>query len=220
MRNTLTKINIPFYRTREIKKLYEVFCDEQKIIYKKSNNLDYKLDLNFRKNEFYKILKAKFHWIKNDEYQEMYKLIKENELTLAFNIKKRDISEKYKTNLIKLFCIIDNDNNNVLDLDEFKMLMLKFHISDYNNIQKTFKEADSNGDGLLSIDEFIEFLSLNNDLLEKMDTIIDCKHEFNRSIDKRTLLFKDFPGSPLKIIKNWRPSLANLRSPNSIKKGL
>ena len=38
-----------------------------------------------------------------------------------------------------------------------------------------------------------------------MDTIIECKHDYNRSIDKRTLLFKDFPGSPLKIIKNWRP---------------
>ena len=203
-------INIPFYRTREIKKLYEVFCIKQK-----KNN-----DINIRKKEFYKVLKAKFRWINNEEYQEMYKLIKENELTIIFDAKKRDISQKYKKNLIKLFCTIDNDNNNLLDLDEFKMFMLKFNIYDYNNIQKIFNEADLNGDGLLSIDEFIEFLALNNDLLEKMDTIIECKHDYNRSIDKRTLLFKDFPGSPLKLIKNWRPSLANLRSPNSIKKGL
>ena len=203
-------INIPFYRTREIKKLYEVFCIKQK-----KNN-----DINIRKKEFYKVLKAKFRWINNEEYQEMYKLIKENELTIIFDAKKREISQKYKKNLIKLFCTIDNDNNNLLDLDEFKMFMLKFNIYDYNNIQKIFNEADLNGDGVLSIDEFIEFLALNNDLLEKMDTIIECKHDYNRSIDKRTLLFKDFPGSPLKLIKNWRPSLANLRSPNSIKKGL
>jgi hypothetical protein len=200
-------MNIPFYRTREIKKLYEVFCDEEK-----STILDY------RKNQFYKVLKAKFRWINNEEYQEMYKLIKENELTIIFDAKKRDISQKYKKKIIKLFCNIDNDNNNLLDLDEFKMLMLKFHISDYNNIREMFKEADLNGDGVLSIDEFIEFLALNNDLLEKMDTIIECKHDYNYTIDRRTLLFKDFPGSPLKIIKNWRPCLANLRSPNSIKK--
>ena len=42
-------MNIPFYREKEIKKLYEVFCDEEK-----STILDY------RKNQFYKVLKAKF----------------------------------------------------------------------------------------------------------------------------------------------------------------
>ena len=201
-------INIPFYRTREIKKLYEVFCDKQK-----KNN-----DINIRKKEFYKVLKAKFRWINNEEYQEMYKIVKENELAIIFDAKKRDISQKYKKNLIKLFCTIDNNNNNLLDLDEFKMFMLKFNIYDYNNIQKIFNEADLNGDGVLSIDEFIEFLALNNDLLEKIDTILECRQEHIRSIDRRTLLFRDFPGSPLKFMKNWRPSLANLRSPNSIKR--
>ena len=202
-------MDIPFYRTKEIKKLYEVFCDEEK-----STILDY------RKKEFYKVLKAKFRWINNEEYQEMYKIVKENELAIIFDAKKRDIIQKYKKKIIKLFCNIDDDNNNVLNMDEFKMLMIKFNISDYNNIQEMFNEADLNGDGLLSIDEFFEFLTLNNDLLEKIDTIIECKQEYNYSIDKRTLLFKDFPGSPLKFIKNWRPCLANLRSPNSIKKGL
>ncbi len=202
-------MDIPFYRTREIKKLYQVFCDEEK-----STILDY------RKKEFYKVLKAKFRWINNEEYQEMYKIVKENELAIIFDAKKRDIIQKYKKKIIKLFCNIDDDNNNVLNMDEFKMLMIKFNISDYNNIQEMFKEADLNGDGLLSIDEFFEFLTLNNDLLEKIDTIIECKQEYNYTIDKRTLLFKDFPGSPLKFIKNWRPCLANLRSPNSIKKGL
>ena len=203
-------INIPYYREKEIKKLYEVFCDKQK-----KNN-----DINIRKKEFYSVLKAKFKWINNDEYQEMYKIIKENEITIIFDLKKREISQKYKKNLIKLFCTIDNDNNNVIDLDEFKMFMLKFHISDYNNIQEMFKKADLNGDGLLCIDEFIEFLALKNDLLERLDEIINCKQEYNRSIDRRTLLFKDFPGSPLKLISNWRPSLVNLRSPNSIKKSI
>ena len=185
------------------------------VINKKKNN-----DIIIRKKEFYKLLKAKFKWINKDEYNEMYKIIKENELTIIFNSKKDEISQKYKKNLIKLFCTIDKDNNNIIDLDEFKMLMLKFHISDYNNIQKMFIEADLNKDGSLCIDEFIEFLALKNDLLERLDEIINCKEKYNHSIDRRTLLFKDFPGSPLKLINNWRPSLANLNSPNSIKKGL
>ena len=206
-------INIPYYREKEIKKIYQIFCDEY------NNKKDLKeFDLNYRKNEFYKILKAKFNWINNEEFQKMYLLIKEKELTLAFNNKKSEISQKYKKNLIKLFCTIDNDNNNIIDIDEFKIFMLKFNISDYDTIHEIFKEADLNDDGLLSIDEFIEFLTLKKDLLKKIDEIIKCKNIYNKSIDKRTILFKDFPGSPLKCIKNWRPNLANLHSPNSIKK--
>ena len=53
--------------------------------------------------------------------------------------------------------------------------------------------------------------------MEKIELIIDNKNEYYKQLDRWNLLFKDFPGSPL---KNWRPSLANLRSPNSIKKGL
>ena len=56
--------------------------------------------------------------------------------------------------------------------------------------------------------------------MEKIELIIDNKNEYYKQLDRWNLLFKDFPGSPLKIEKNWRPSLANLRSPNSIKKGL
>lgn len=208
-------INIPYYREKEIKKIYQVFCDE----YNDKKDLK-EFNINYRKNELYKVLKAKFVWIDNEEFQKMYLLIKEKELTLAFYNKKREISQKYKNNLIKLFCIIDNDNNNIIDIDEFKIFMSKFHISDYNTIYEIFKEADLNGDGFLSIDEFIEFLTLRKDLLEKMDEIIECKNIYNKSIDKRTILFKDFPGSPLKRIKNWRPSLANLHSPNSIKKSI
>ena len=204
----MSKINIPYYREKEIKKLYEIFSYEEK------NN-----DINIRKKKFYKILKAKYNWINNEEYQEMYKIIKENELIIIFDSKKREISQKYKKNLIKLFSIEDNNNNNVLDINEFKMLMLKFHICDYNNIQEMFSEADLNGDGLICIDEFIEFLTIKNELLERLDKIIECKQDYDNSIDRRTLLFTDFPGSPLKN-NSWTPSLSNLRSPNSIKKEL
>jgi hypothetical protein len=39
-------INIPKYREKEIKKLYEVFCIKEK-----------SYDLNYRKKEFYTLLK-------------------------------------------------------------------------------------------------------------------------------------------------------------------
>lgn len=88
----------------------------------------------------------------------MYKIIRESEINLAFNIKKEEISEKYKKILIKLFCTIDEDNYNVLDLDEFKSFILKIKICNENKIKNMFIKADLNNDGYLSIDEFIEFL--------------------------------------------------------------
>ena len=112
--------------------------------------------------------------------------------------------------------LLSNIINNVLDIDEFKMLMLKFHISDYNNIQEMFNEADLNGDGILTIDEFMMFLSKNDSIAEKLKEILDYKFKVKKKHDKRTLLFKDFPGSPLK--NDWRPSLNNLNSMEFIKK--
>lgn len=205
----IKSMKIPFYREREIRKLYEVFCDEEK-----------SSDLEYRKAGFYKILKAKFRWINNPEYLEMYKLVRENEMEIAFLAKRGDISQKYRTTLIKLFCAGDTDHNNVLNLDEFKMVMIRFNIMDFGTIREMFVAADLNGDGLLTIDEFIDFLAHEEraELLERMDEILECRQEHIRSIDRRTLLFRDFPGSPLKFMKNWRPSLANLRSPNSIKR--
>jgi len=71
-----------------------------------------------------------------------------------------------------------------------------------------FKEADLNGDSQISIDEFIIFLAKNDELTEKLKSILDCKFELKKRNDKRTLLFNNFPGSPLKV--NWRPSLSSL----------
>jgi len=78
-----------------------------------------------------------------------------------------------------------------------------------------FKEADLNGDSKISIDEFIIFLAKNDELTEKLKSILDCKFELKKRNDKRTLLFNNFPGSPLKI--NWRPSLSNLNRMEFIK---
>ena len=97
--------------------------------------------------------------------------------------------------------------------------MEKFKIYDLNIVNTMFSHADTNNDNILSIDEFITFLCNNNKLLDKMDTIIKSKSDYNIKNDKRNILFKDFPGSP-NINNKWRPCLYNLRSPNTIKKFL
>lgn len=199
---------LPQYRITEIKKLYAVFCD------KHCNNFD----LEYRKKHFIRIVKLKFSWFNIYECKEVYKIIKENELNLLINNKKILIEEKYKKKLIKLFCKIDSNDNNTLDLDEFKFIMLKFNFYTIEQIYEMFKDADLNGDNVISIDEFITFLAKNDNLEEKLTGILECKFEFKKKHDKRTIIFNDFPGSPLKF--NWRPSLSNLNSLDEISKNL
>jgi len=185
-------MNIPYYRILEMNKIYEVFYDEENKLSVSSNFID----LNERKKKLKKIIKIKYKWLNDIEYNNFYKSIKQKEIDLYLKLKKKEISSKYKDKIIKLFC--DGD------------------ISNYEEIKQMFEDADRNSDGDLSIDEFIDYLTLNNGLLEKLDEIIECKFEIKRRLDKRNLLFKNFPGSPLKSIGSWRPSLANLRSLKSI----
>lgn len=201
----------PYYRTLEMNKLYEAFCHEENGSY----NL---IDLNERKKKLKYIIKAKFRWLNDNEFNNFYKTIKEKELDLYLQFKKKQISSTYREKIIKLFCSGDDNNDNLISIDEFKMLMIRFNISNYEQIKKMFKNADTNDDGDLSIDEFIDFLTINNSLLEKLDEILECKFEVKKRLDRRNILFKNFPGSPLKHFGSWRPSLANLRSPNSIKR--
>lgn len=205
-----TKINIPLYRVKEIKIIYEIFCDEN------PNNKD----LSIRKKMLYKIFKARFRWINREEFEQMYTYVEKKEKKIILDEKKANIYIKYKEKIIKLFCFLDRDNNNVLSLDEFKMLMIKFDIANQVFIENVFKNIDLNGDGKLSIDEFLIFLIDKNELLERMDDIIESKLEYEKKIDIRNILFKDFPGASLISSKNWRPSLANLNSLELIGKRL
>jgi len=193
-------INIPKYREKEIKKLYEVFYDKEQ-----------SYDLNYRKKVFYKVLKAQYNWINKDEFEEMYKIIKNYEYNFFFDYKKREISQKYKTKIIKLFCNLDSDNNNVLNIEEFNKLFLKFSLKDDKITDKNyFKIADKNKDNKISIDEFIDFITKHNEILENIDNILEEKEFFHNLDDKRNILFNDFPGSPLK--DKWQPNLLSIKS--------
>lgn len=204
----------PYYRILEMNKIYEVFCDEENKLLIKSNYVD----INERKRKLKNIIKAKFRWLNDNEFNNFYKTIKNKEIDLYLTFKKKQISSKYREKIIKLFCSTDINNDNLISIDEFKMIMIKLNIADHDEIKKMFLHADINNDGDLSIDEFIDFLTINSSLLEKLDEILEFKLEINTRLDKRNILFKNFPGSPLKNINSWRPSLANLRSPNSIKR--
>ena len=125
-----------------------------------------------------------------------------NEYNLEYRkteFKKIEIEEKYKRDLIKLFIKFDDNDNNSIDIHEFKAILSKIKCFSDEKIYEMFKEADLNGDSQISIDEFILFLANNDELTEKLKSILDCKFELKKRNDKQTLLFNNFPGSPLKI---------------------
>ena len=197
---------IPYYRMKEITNLYNVFCDEYKN----------ELNLNYRKNTFKNIVKLKYNWLTNSEYNYIYENIKENEYNIIINFKKIQIETNFKKDLIKLFVKFDTNNNNSIDINEFKNILSKINIYTDEEIKKIFCKADINNDNEITIDEFIIFLAKNDELADKLKSIIDCKNEIRKNNDKRTLLFNNFPGSPLK--HTWQPSLFNLNSLDEIKK--
>ena len=196
-------VYIPKYRLDEIMKVYDVFYD-------KNTNND---NLNDRKIIFKKILKSYYKWLKDDEYNYIYNLIKEKEIDVFIKSKKIMIERKYKNDIIKLFGKLDIDNSNSIDLHEFKEIFSQ--IGENKEIEKIFKDADINKDNEITIDEFILFMAKNENVFNKIDMVLEKKFKIKLIRDKRTLLFNNFPGSPLKV--NWRPSLSNLNNLNYIK---
>ena len=186
-------------------KIYDVFY-----IKNKKN-----IDLKDRKIQLKKIIKTYYNWITDDEYNYIYGLVTDRELNSIVDIKKIEIEKKYKNRLIKLFRKFDANNSNTIDLEEFINIFSKLQLDTNLDLEKIFREADINRDNELTIDEFIIFMAKNKEVLEKLDEVIEIKKELTYKNDKRTLIFNDFPGSPLK--GNWRPSLCNLKRLDKIK---
>jgi len=197
---------IPKYRIDEIMKIYNVFYDKNK------NNVD----LKDRKIKLKTIIKNYYNWLTDDEYNYIYNLIKTREIDLIIADKKLVIEREYKNDIIKLFGKIDSNNSESIDLIEFKNIFSLIELE--KDVETIFKDADTNRDNELTIDEFIIFIAKNNDIFKKLDIVLQNKFELKLKNDKRTILFNNFPGSPLKI--NWRPSLSNLNNLNDIKKNM
>ena len=187
---------IPKYRIDEMMKIYDVFYDENK------NNVD----LKDRKLKLKMIMKSYYSWLRDDEYNYIYNLIKMREIDVIIEDKKLVIERKYKNDIIKLFGRLDSDGSDSIDFIEFKKVFSQIELE--KDVETIFKDADINGDNEITIDEFIIFVAKNNDILKKLDNVLQNKFKLKLRNDKRTILFNNFPGSPLKI--NWRPSLSNL----------
>lgn len=197
---------IPKYRIDEMMKIYDVFYDENK------NNVD----LKDRKIKLKMIMKSYYSWLRDDEYNYIYNLIKIREIDVIIKDKKLVIERKYKNDIIKLFGRLDSDNSDSIDFIEFKNIFSQIELE--KDVETIFKDADINGDNEITIDEFIIFVAKNNDILKKLENVLQNKFKLKLRNDKRTILFNNFPGSPLKI--NWRPSLSNLNNLNDIKKNM
>lgn len=197
---------IPKYRIDKMMKIYDVFYDENKK----------NVDLKDRKRKLKMIIKSYYNWLSDDEYNYIYSLIKMKEIDVIIEDKKLVIERKYKNDIIKLFGRLDSDGSDSIDFIEFKKVFSLIELE--KDVETIFKDADINGDNEITIDEFIIFIAKNNDILKKLENVLEKKFKLKLRNDKRTILFNNFPGSPLKI--NWRPSLSNLNNLNDIKKNM
>ena len=197
---------IPKYRIDKIMKIYDVFYNENKK----------NVDLKDRKRKLKMIIKSYYNWLTDDEYNYIYSLIKMKEIDVIIEDKKLVIERKYKDDIIKLFGRLDSDGSDSIDFIEFKNVFSQIELE--KDVETIFKDADINGDNEITIDEFIIFIAKNNNILKKLENVLEKKFKLKLRNDKRTILFNNFPGSPLKI--NWRPSLSNLNNLNDIKKNM
>lgn len=157
-------------------------------------------------------MRIKYPWVTNEEYKNIYTTyILKHENDIHLNFKKQDILEKYSDNIKDCFLKYTDK----LNIDDFNYILVKLKLFNEKQIENLFVKFDINNDNYLSFDEFITFLAENENVTKCLIDIFKFKYNDIKEKDKRFLLFKDFPGSPLKL--KWRPSLSNLRSPNSIK---
>lgn len=199
-------MKMPKHLVDEIMKIYDIFYDENK-----SN-----IDLTDRKCKLKKYIKSYYSWLSVEEYNYIYDLIKSKEIDVLIENQKIVIERKYKDDIIKLFGKFDSNNNGSINLLEFKKIFSLMELD--KDIEKIFKDADLNNDNEITIDEFIIFIAKNDDIFKKLENILDIKFRLKLKTDKRTILFNNFPGSPLKTA--WRPSLSNLNNLNDIKKNM
>ena len=152
---------IPKYRIDEIMKIYNVFYDKNK------NNVD----LKDRKIKLKTIIKNYYNWLTDDEYNYIYNLIKTREIDVIIEDKKLVIERKYKNDIIKLFGRLDSDNSDSIDFIEFKKVFSQIELE--KDVETIFKDADINRDNEITIDEFIIFVAKNNDILKKLDNVLN-----------------------------------------------
>lgn len=201
-------MNIPEHMKKHIKKLYYASSDE------------FTGDRKQRFQKFKEIFKIYYPWANKNDLRQMTNIILPYETTYEQNIWIKNTHINYKKNIINLFGIIDKDNNTYIDLEEFKNAFKSLDNINNEKLEILFHQADTDNNQKLDIIEFINFISKHNDLRTHLVNILDItnkkiKDNYNK---KLSIIFKDFPNSPLRV--NWRPSLHNLNTPMVIKDNL
>lgn len=198
---------MPKHVNSHLKKLYEASKHELGI------------DTNSRIKKFKGLIHLYYPWAKNHEIKDMIILIYNQETEYQNNCWKETITKTHKYDIIELFGTVDNDSNKTIDIHEFISTFSTITDFDEKMLRKLFKESDTDNNGSLDILEFIELLAKYPLLRDKLEDVLQSQREINKeqTIKRLSVRFKNVPNSPNRI--NWRPSLSDLHSPTTIKRG-
>lgn len=201
-------MTIAEYLKIDIKKLYLATINENGI------NKEHRL------KKFTTEIKVYYPWLTNKDLLEIIILVSHDENEYHRQKWKKKTISLYTKDIVKLFGILDKDNNSGIDIFEFKNAFKSINDISNEKLDALFDEADEDRNGTLDIIEFINFLSKYDEFKQHLTTLIMHTKE-KQKIDNNSrlsIIFKDFPNSPDRI--NWRPSLTNLKSSMEIRKYL
>ena len=161
-----------------------------------------------RLKKFCKIIKCYYPWINNKEMLEIISIITKKEKEYHRKVWVKQTTNLYALDIIKLFGIIDIDNNATIDIIEFKNVLKLVGNTDEKNLESLFKNADTDNNNTLDIFEFINFLSKHENLRTDFLKILNKTKEKKKleTCDRLSIIFNNIPRSPIR--NNWRPSLS------------
>ena len=197
-------MTIPIYIKNDIKKLYAAASKE------------IGTSPHIRLERFCKIVKNYYPWFNSKEMLEIISIITKEEKEYHRKVWIKQTTNLYTLDIVKLFGIIDVDNNATIDINEFKKIVKLVNNINEEELESLFKEADSDNNNVLDIFEFINFLSKHDNLRNDFLKVLTKTKEKNKleTHDRLSIIFNNVPNSPIRI--NWRPSLADLKSPTEI----
>ena len=179
--------DIPKYRRNEILKLYKVFHGTSS-------------EFRIRREEFVRLLQVYYKWANRAELLKMFSVVYEHELEFQIYNQVSHLIDDNISLILDIFGTIDGDQNGCIDMHEFTKVFPN----------ASFTDADSDGNGVLSVQEFVNFLVKNPKLIASVGRHIQnttTQRKEARQLKLNTL-FKSFPASPG---SGWRPSLSDLK---------